>query len=114
MDETRRGKPVFAQDPDTKRWVLVRDRWHTGFVDAAGTGGLLAQVEGRTSAATIAWLNAQPASWRAGITHVTIDLSASYAASSRNGASDLSASGVTCASRSLRSLSTSRLGRFRR
>ena len=48
-------------------------------VDAAGTGGLLAQVEGRTSAATIAWLNAQPASWRAGITHVTIDLSASYA-----------------------------------
>jgi len=51
----------------------------TGFVDAAGTGGLLAQVEGRTSAATIAWLNAQPESWRAAITHVSIDLSASYA-----------------------------------
>ena len=79
IDETRRGRPVFAQDPDTKRWVLACDRWHTGFVDAAGTGGLLAQVEGRTSAATIAWLNAQPAAWRAGITHVTIDLSASYA-----------------------------------
>jgi hypothetical protein len=52
IDETRRGKPIWAQDPDTKRWVLAADRWHTGFVDAAGTGGLLAQVEGRTSAAT--------------------------------------------------------------
>jgi len=79
IDETRRGKPIWAQDPDTKRWLLTCDRWHTGFVDAASTGGLLAQVEGRTSAATIAWLNEQPAPWRAGITHVTIDLSASYA-----------------------------------
>jgi transposase len=79
IDETRRGKPIWAQEPDTKRWVLACDRWHTGFVDAAGTGGLLAQVEGRTSAVTIAWLSAQPEHWRAGITHVTIDLSASYA-----------------------------------
>jgi transposase len=79
IDETRRGRPVFAQDPDTGRWVLVRDRWHTGFVDAAGTGGLLAQVEGRSSAVVIAWLNAQPEAWRDAITHVTIDFSASYA-----------------------------------
>ena len=84
IDETRRGKPIWVRDPDTKRWVLAADRWHTGFVDSAGTGGLLAQVEGRTSAATIAWLNAQPASWRAGITHVTIDLSASYAKAVRD------------------------------
>jgi transposase len=88
IDETRRGKPVFAQNPDTKRWELACDRWHTGFVDAAGTGGLLAQVEGRSSAATIAWLNAQPASWRAGITHVTIDLSASYAKAAREALPD--------------------------
>ena len=88
IDETRRGKTVFAQDPDTKRWVLVADRWHTGFVDAAGTGGLLAQVEGRTSAATIAWLNAQPATWRASITHVTTDLSASYAKAVRDALPD--------------------------
>jgi len=88
IDETRRGKPVWAQDPDTKRWVLVCDRWHTGFVDAAGTGGLLAQVEGRSSAATIAWLNAQPEPWRAGITHVTIDLSASYAKAVREALPD--------------------------
>lgn len=72
IDETRRGKPIWAQDPDTKRWVLAADRRQTGFVDAAGTGGLLAQVEGRTSAATIEWLNAQPKPWRAGITHVAI------------------------------------------
>ena len=88
IDETRRGKPVWAQDPDTKRWVLVADRWHTGFVDAAGTGGLLAQVEGRTSAAAIKWLNEQPATWRAGITHVTIDLSASYAKAVREALPD--------------------------
>ena len=88
IDETRRGRPVFAQDLDTKRWVLAADRWHTGFVDAAGTGGLLAQVEGRTSAATIAWLNAQPQPWRNGITHVTIDPSASYAKAVREALPD--------------------------
>jgi len=88
IDETRRGKPVWARDPDTNRWVLACDRWHTGFVDAAGTGGLLAQVEGRTSAATIAWLNAQPESWRAEITHVSIDLSASYAKAVREALPD--------------------------
>ena len=30
IDETRRGKPIWAQDSSTKRWVLVADRWHTG------------------------------------------------------------------------------------
>jgi transposase len=82
------GKPVFAQNPDTKRWELLCDRWHTGFVDAAGSGSLLAQVQGRTSAATIAWLNAPRACWRAGITHVTIDLSASYAKAAREALPD--------------------------
>ena len=78
INETRRGKPIWAHDPDTKRWVLACDRWHTGFVDAAGTGGLLAQAPGRTSATAIAWLNTQAQRWRAGITHVTMDLSSSY------------------------------------
>ena len=59
--------------------MLVADRWHTRFVGAAGTGGLLAQIEGRTNAAVIKWLNAQPEPWRAGITHVAIDLSVAYA-----------------------------------
>jgi len=83
IDETRRGKPIWAQEPDTQRWVLACDRWHTGFVDAAGTGGLLAQVEGRSAAAVTAWLTAQPQAWRRGITHVAIDLSASYAKAAR-------------------------------
>ena len=85
IDETRRGKPIWAQDPDTHRWVLACDRWHTGFVDAAGTGGLLAQVEGRSAAVVTAWLVAQPQAWRHGITHVAIDLSASYAKAVRDG-----------------------------
>jgi len=53
IDEPRRGKPIWARDPHRKRRVLACDRWHTGFVDAAGTGGLLARVEDRTRAATI-------------------------------------------------------------
>jgi transposase len=85
IDETRRGKPVWTQDPHTGRWVLAHDRWHTGFVDSAGTGGLLAQVEGRSAAVVTAWLADQPAQWREQITHVTTDLSASYAKAVRDG-----------------------------
>lgn len=77
IDETRRGKPIWAQDPVTKRWRIAHDRWHTGIVDAASTAGLLAHVEGRTSTAVISWLDAQPQEWRDQVTHVTIDLSAS-------------------------------------
>jgi len=79
IDEIRRGKPQWAQDPDTGKWALVADRWLTGIVDSAGTGGLLGHVDGRTSALVAAWLKAQPQDWRNGISHVTIDLSASYA-----------------------------------
>ena len=78
LDETRRGKPKWVQDPDTGKWRLAVDRWHTAFVDAVGVGGLLGHVDGRTSAKVTEWLQAQPDSWRAGITHVTIDLSAAY------------------------------------
>ncbi len=78
IDETRRGKVKWAQDPKTGRWQVVADRWLTGIVDAAGTGGLLGHVNGRAAAGVITWLEAQPQPWRAGITHVTIDLSASY------------------------------------
>ncbi|USQ81236.1 ISL3 family transposase [Ornithinimicrobium faecis] len=78
IDETRRGKIKWAQDVNTGRWQVVADRWLTGIVDAAGTGGLLGHVNGRASAEVIAWLEAQPAPWREGISHVTIDLSASY------------------------------------
>jgi transposase len=79
IDETRRGKPKWEQDQDSGRWRIAHDRWHTGIVDAAGTGGLLAHIDGRTAASVTQWLLAQPDAWRAGVTHVTIDLSASYA-----------------------------------
>jgi hypothetical protein len=78
IDETRRGKVQWGQDPDTGRWFVLADRWHTGIVDAAGTGGLLGHIDGRTAAKVAEWIAEQPDSWRAGITHVTIDLSASY------------------------------------
>jgi len=37
IDETRRGRTRWEQDPNTGKWQLTRDRWHTGFVDALGT-----------------------------------------------------------------------------
>lgn len=64
IDETRRGKPRWEQDPDTGKWKMTRDRWHTGFVDALGSGGLLGQVEGRTVADVLAWLSTTPLTWR--------------------------------------------------
>jgi transposase len=78
IDETRRGRPKWEQDVASGRWRIAHDRWHTGIVDATGTGGLLGHIDGRTAASVAAWLKAQPDSWRAGVTHVTIDLSASY------------------------------------
>ena len=78
IDETRRGKIKWEQDPVTGRWRVAHDRWHTAVVDAQGTAGLLAHVDGRTAAKVTEWLLGQPDPWRAGVTHVSIDLSASY------------------------------------
>ncbi|MEU6341935.1 transposase [Streptomyces sp. NPDC046977] len=63
----------------------MRDWWHTGFVDALGAGGLLGQVEGRTAADVLAWLATTPLTWRKGIRHVAIDMSATYRAAVRTG-----------------------------
>lgn len=76
IDETRRGRTKWEQDPDSGKWHLTRDRWHTGFIDALGTGGLLGQVEGRSVADVLAWLATTPLTWRKSIRHVAIDLSA--------------------------------------
>lgn len=83
IDETRRGRPRWEQDPVTGMWHLVRDRWHTGFVDALGTGGLLGQIEGRTVADVLVWLAATPLTWRKNIKYVAIDMSAAYRAAAR-------------------------------
>ncbi|UQE75229.1 ISL3 family transposase [Gordonia sp. PP30] len=78
IDETRRGRPRWKRSSDG-RWYRV-DPWDTGFVDLDGVQGLLGQTTGRTSAAVADWLNAQPAAFRASITHVAIDPCAAYAA----------------------------------
>ena len=88
IDETRRGRTRWEQDPDTGKWQLTRDRWHTGFVDALGTGGLLGQVEGRTVADVLAWLSTTPLTWRQHIRYVAIDMSATYRAAMRTGLPD--------------------------
>lgn len=31
IDETRRGRTRWEQDPHTEKWKMTRDRWHTGF-----------------------------------------------------------------------------------
>ncbi|MGW2939340.1 ISL3 family transposase [Streptomyces sp. NPDC001156] len=88
IDETRRGRTKWEQDAETGKWQLVRDRWHTGFVDALGAGGLLGQVEGRTTADVLAWLSTTELTWRKNITHVAIDMSATYRAAIRTGLPD--------------------------
>ncbi|WP_043262654.1 ISL3 family transposase [Streptomyces sp. CT34] len=85
IDETRRGRPRWEQDPATGKWMLTRDRWHTGFVDALGAGGLLGQVEGRTVADVLAWLATTPLAWRNSIEYVAIDMSTTYRAAVRTG-----------------------------
>jgi len=54
----------WEQNPETGKWQLTRDRWHTGFVDALGVGGLLGQVEVRTVGDGLACLSTTPLTWR--------------------------------------------------
>ncbi|WP_197092023.1 ISL3 family transposase [Streptacidiphilus albus] len=85
IDETRRGRTQWRQNPDTGRWEPVANQWHTGFVDAFGVQGLLGQVEGRAPSDVLAWLNTTPLQWRKQIRYVAIDMSTSYRAAVRTG-----------------------------
>lgn len=78
IDDHRRGKPLYHRDPRTSAWIADADRWQTVFVDSTCGHGLLGQVEGRAGADVVAWLGAQDPTWRASITHVTIDMSTVY------------------------------------
>lgn len=78
IDETRRGRPRWSYDVETARWVRT-DAWDTGFVDLAGDQGLLGQVEGRTSACVVQWLEQRPVEFRAAVQFVAIDPAAVYA-----------------------------------
>ncbi|WP_461057853.1 ISL3 family transposase [Streptomyces pseudoechinosporeus] len=85
IDETRRGKARWEKDPETGKWSPAADRWHTGFIDAAGHGGLLGQIEGRATGDVLAWLAGTPLAWRQGVRFVAIDMSPSYRAAIRTG-----------------------------
>ena len=84
IDETRRGKARWENDPGTGRRARV-DRWDTGLVDITGEQGLVVQVNGRTSAVVTEWLAERDPAWRATITHVAIDMSLVYARAVRLG-----------------------------
>jgi transposase len=88
IDETRRGKPVWKQNPNTGTWELIADAWHVGFVDAVGGRGLFGQVEGRSAACVAAWLSAQPAQWKARVQYVAIDLCAAFRSAVRTALPD--------------------------
>jgi transposase len=79
VDETRRGRAGWQLDPLTAQRMWV-DRFDTGLVDITGSQGLLGQVNGRDAAAVVAWLDARGEEFKKAITHVTIDMSAAYAA----------------------------------
>ncbi len=83
IDETRRGKPRFALDPDTGTFEQITDRWHTGFTDLTGDQGLLGQVEGRASGDAGTWLAARTQAWRDGVAVVAIDMCSAYRAAVR-------------------------------
>jgi transposase len=78
IDETRRGKPRWVRDSPQERWRRV-DPYDTGFVDLAGTQGLLGQREGRTSQSVVDWLEEQSEQFRDAILFVAIDPAAVYA-----------------------------------
>jgi len=83
IDETRRGKAKYETCPDTGTRIWV-DRFDTGLVDITGTAGLLVQVNGRSAAPVADWLAQRDPAWRAAITHVAIDMSATYAKAARD------------------------------
>ncbi len=82
IDETRRGRPRWVKNTEVARWVRV-DPWDTGFVDLAGSQGLLGQTEGRTSKTVVDWLQARSDEFRSSIAYVAIDPAAAYAAAIR-------------------------------
>src|SRR5271154_3811743 len=82
IDETRRGKPRWERCEQTRRWVRV-DPWDTGFVDLAGSQGLLGQREGRTGATVIDWLSQRSDEFRDTIEFVAIGPAAVYASAIR-------------------------------
>jgi transposase len=83
IDEVRRGKPHWRWDEQADSWTVAADRWHVGFCDLSAGQGLLAQVEGRTTAAVTGWLAARPPAWREQVKAVAIDMCTVFKAAIR-------------------------------
>ena len=83
IDEVRRGKPHWRFDEQAGSWTTTADRWHVGFCDLSGGQGLLAQVEGRTTAAVTGWLTARAQVWREQVRAVAIDMCTVFKAAVR-------------------------------
>jgi transposase len=83
VDEHRRGRPRWDKDPASGTYRLVKDRWHTCFVDLSGDHGLIGQVEGRTSDDAAYWLAQAPPAWRDAVEIVAIDMCTIYASAVR-------------------------------
>jgi hypothetical protein len=73
IDQVRRGKPRWVYDEQAGSWTTTADRWHIGFCDLSGGQGLLAQVEGRTTATVTGLPAARPQAWRDQVRAVAID-----------------------------------------
>jgi len=77
IDETRRGRPTWVQDPVSGKWQMS-ERFETNFVDLAGDGGLLGQTAGRTKTAVVGWLDGLGQDWKDGVQIVAMDPCAAY------------------------------------
>lgn len=80
IDETRRGRPRFHVNPDTREWEMVVDRWHVSFVDIGAGQGLLGQAEGRTKSTVVDWLQARGQARCEQVRYVAIDMCSVFAA----------------------------------
>ena len=77
IDETRRGRPTWTQDPDTGKWRRS-ERFETNFVDLTGRQGLLGQTAGRTTVAVTGWLDDLGQDWKDAVEIVAMDPCATY------------------------------------
>lgn len=83
IDEVHRGRPHWVLDESTGAWRTSVDRWHVGFVDLSGGQGLLGQVEGRTTAVVVDWLDQRTQAWRDQVRYVAIDMCTIFKAAVR-------------------------------
>ena len=81
IDHPDRFDDVKALGLDETAFVRLAPYFRTNFITSivdVGAGQLLDIVPGRGGQGTVDWLRSRPESWRASITHGTLDLSSAY------------------------------------